>query len=270
MEIATVRRTLNHTLAELKRAIDNHAVAEPADLYALAWQQAADAPPSETREQRTRLQSYKEILASRRWRDEERRQAASAPPQVTVPPERTGVPRPRSVPFSDRAAEPAPTRKAVAWSSDGSDPLPAASPRQAGGQAGRPAARDRPSPRTAEPALLEAGRLWEIASELRPLLEQTARAGSTTGWPLIRKRLPGLPRLHRADQGVVLWLVDEDRREGEPLLSALVTVGNRQMPPSFPEVAEQLGLTTGRNAAQQQSAWSYEVLKVHQYWRHRR
>lgn len=52
MEIATVRRTLNHTLTELKRAIDRYAVAVAADLYALAWQQAAGAPPSETREQR--------------------------------------------------------------------------------------------------------------------------------------------------------------------------------------------------------------------------
>ncbi|MFJ5035963.1 hypothetical protein ACIQB5_50225, partial [Streptomyces sp. NPDC088560] len=47
MEIATVRRTLNHTLTELKRALDNYEVAPAADLYALAWQQAAGAPPSE-------------------------------------------------------------------------------------------------------------------------------------------------------------------------------------------------------------------------------
>ncbi|WP_409467269.1 hypothetical protein [Streptomyces sp. HC307] len=74
MEIATVRRMLNHTLTELKRAIDNYAVAEAVDLYALAWQQAAGAPPSETREHRALLQSYKEILGSRRWRKKERLQ----------------------------------------------------------------------------------------------------------------------------------------------------------------------------------------------------
>ncbi|MGW3209010.1 hypothetical protein [Streptomyces sp. NPDC001135] len=118
--------------------------------------------------------------------------------------------------------------------------------------------------------MLEAGQPWEIATELRPLLEQTARAGATTSWPAIRKRLPGLPRLHRDDESVLLWLVDEDRQEGEPLLSALVTVGDRQMHPRFPAIAEQLGLPTGRSASQQRTAWSYEVLKAHQHWRHRR
>lgn len=117
--------------------------------------------------------------------------------------------------------------------------------------------------------MLEAGRLWEIATALRPLLEQTARAGATTSWPAIRKRLPGLPRLHRDDESVILWLVDEDRQDGEPLLSALVTAGNRQMHPRFPAIAEQLGLATGRAALEQRTAWSYEVLKVHQHWRYR-
>ncbi|MCG3040714.1 hypothetical protein ACLIYM_02345 [Streptomyces fenghuangensis] len=118
--------------------------------------------------------------------------------------------------------------------------------------------------------MLEAGRLWEIATELRPLLVQTARAGATTSWPGIRKRLPDLPRLHRDDESVLLWLVDEDRQEGEPLLSALVTVGDRRMHPRFPAIAEQLGLFPGRTDAQQRTTWSYEVLKAHQHWRHRR
>ncbi|MGJ5832042.1 hypothetical protein [Streptomyces ossamyceticus] len=258
MEIATVRRTLNHTLTELQRAIDHHAVAEAADLYALAWQQAAQAPPSETREQRARLASYKEILGSSRWRDEERRQARDASPKAAPRPEQRAAPRPRP------GAEPAPTRPAVAWSSSPEPPATTTPER-------RPAAQAAPGsrPRTAEPALLDAGRLWEIATELRPLLEQTARDGATTNWPAIRKRLPGLPRLHRDDESVILWLVDEDRQDGEPLLSALVTVGNRQMHPRFPAIAEQLGLATGRATAQQRTAWSYEVLKVHQHWRYR-
>ncbi|WP_409467270.1 hypothetical protein [Streptomyces sp. HC307] len=113
-------------------------------------------------------------------------------------------------------------------------------------------------------------RLYEIAADLRPLLEETARAGATTSWPLIRKHLPGLPRLHRDDECVILWLVDEGRQEGEPLLAALVTVGNQQMRPRFPAVAEQLGLSCGADVAQQQTTWSYEVLKVHQHWRHQR
>lgn len=195
-------------------------MAEAADLYALAWQQAAQAPPSETRKQRARLASYKEILGSSRWRDD----PSPEPPATTTPARR-----------------------------------PAA-------QAAPAALGSRPSSRTAELAPLDAGRLWEIATELRPLLEQTARDGATTSWPAIRKRLPGLPRLHRDDEGVILWLVDEDRQEGEPLLSALVTVGNRQMHPRFPAIAEQLGRAT----AQQRTAWSYEVLKVHQHWRYRR
>ncbi|MFF4427441.1 hypothetical protein ACFY04_43215 [Streptomyces sp. NPDC001549] len=115
----------------------------------------------------------------------------------------------------------------------------------------------RPSRRN-EPTLLETGQLWEIATELRPLLEQTARAGSTNTWPQIHKRLPGLPglpRLHADDQCVLLWLVDEDGRKGEPLLSALVTVGDRQMHPRFPAVAEQLGWRCPAGT-RQHTAWS--------------
>lgn len=232
-------------------------MAEAADLYALAWQQAAQASPSETREQRARLASYKEILGSSRWRNEERRQARDASPKAGPRPEQRTAPRPRPV------AEPAPKRPAVAWSSS---PSPERRPAARAAPANRGS---RPSPRAAEPTLLDAGHLWEIATELRPLLEQTARDGATTNWPAIRKRLPTLPRLHRDDESVILWLADEDRQDGEPLLSALVTVGNRQMHPRFPAIAEQLGLATGRATAQQRIAWSYEVLKVHQHWRYR-
>ncbi|MER5917960.1 hypothetical protein ABT124_48780 [Streptomyces sp. NPDC001982] len=267
MEIATVRRVLNHTLTELKRAIDRHAVAAAADLYALAWQQAAGAPPSETRQQRALLQSYKEILASRRWQEAERLQASSAPSAPPSRPGRTTAAPPRP-PSASRAEKPKPvrssqqqdrTKKTVA---SRARPVPAAA-------AATPAAAERPS-RPAQPALLETARLYETATGLRPLLEETAKAGATTSWPLIRKRLPGLGRLHPDDESVILWLVDEDRQEGEPLLSALVTTGNRQMHPRFPVIAEHLGLPCGTNTAQQQTTWSYEVLKVHQHWRHRR
>lgn len=264
MEIATVRRTLNHTLTELKRAIDSHAVAEAADLYALAWQQAAGALPSETRQQRALLQSYKEILGSRRWREMERQQAAAAPSK-TPRPERTPVPPPR--PTADQ-----PKKQKSARASE-----PQARPAAPVSRTRRPETQPAPLAKTAhrpsrfeQPALLESARLYEIATGLRPLLEDTARAGATTSWALIRKRLPGLPRLHRDDECVILWLVDEDRHDGEPLLAALVTVGNRQMHPRFPAVAEQLGLSCGANTAQQQTTWSYEVLKAHQHWRHRR
>ncbi|MFE0008199.1 hypothetical protein [Streptomyces erythrochromogenes] len=68
---------------------------------------------------------------------------------------------------------------------------------------------------------------------------------------------------------MLLWLVDEDGRRGEPLLSALVTVGDRQIHPQFPAVAEQLGWTNPV-ATRPHTGWSYEVLRVHQHWRHRR
>ncbi|MCX5115240.1 hypothetical protein OOK13_43735 [Streptomyces sp. NBC_00378] len=82
--------------------------------------------------------------------------------------------------------------------------------------------------------------------------------------------MPALSRLHRDDESVLLWLVDEDRQKDEPLRLSLVTVGDRLMHPHFPQIADQRGLSTGRSRSEQRTAWSYEVLKVHQYWRHRR
>ncbi|MFJ3926330.1 hypothetical protein [Streptomyces sp. NPDC090022] len=278
MEIATVRRTLNHTLTELQRAIDRYAVAVAADLYALAWQQAAGAPPSETREQRAQLKDLKEMLGSRRWQEEERRQAAAAPPPSVPSQARPVSAAPRVLPDAARAGEPvvrSPRRKpssspAPRRSSVPPVPVsvPTPVPAPAPSPVGTPVVKAR-TPRRQEPALLETGQLWEIATELRPLLEQTARAGATVTWPQIHKRLPGLPRLHADDQCVLLWLVDEDGRKGEPLLSALVTVGDRQMHPRFPAVAEQLGWAAPAGT-RPDTAWSYEVLKVHQHWRHRR
>ncbi|MER6316617.1 hypothetical protein ABT237_23055 [Streptomyces sp. NPDC001581] len=272
MEIATVRRTLNHTLTELKRAIDRYAVVVAADLYALAWQQAAGAPPSETREQRAQLKDFKEILGSRRWREEERRQAAAAPLMSVPPQPEQAVAAARVQPDVARAGD-------SVVRSPGRMITPSASPRRSVASPQAPACIPDPVPvpvpvvksrpaRSKEPALLETGQLWEIATELRPLLEQTARVGSTTTWPQVHRRLPGLPRLHADDQCVLLWLVDEDGRKEEPLLSALVTVGDRQMHPRFPAVAEQLGWRCPAGTPQH-TAWSYEVLKVHQRWRHR-
>ncbi|MFJ5635331.1 hypothetical protein ACIQF5_22180 [Streptomyces goshikiensis] len=278
MEIATVRRTLNHTLTELKRAIDRYAVAVAADLYALAWQQAAGAPPSETREQRAQLKDLKEILGSRWWQDEERRQAAAAAPKaVPSQPKQAVAAAPGVRPDVAQAGERvvrssrrkvSPSAAPRHSSAPPQVPVPVPEPTPIPARVVAPVVKGR-RPRREEPALLETGQLWEIATELRPLLEQTARAGSTTTWPQIHKRLPGLPRLHADDQCVLLWLVDEDGRKGEPLLSALVTVADRQMHPRFPAVAEQLGWTTP-GGSRPHTAWSYEVLRVHQHWRHRR
>ncbi|GGU41371.1 hypothetical protein [Streptomyces violascens] len=228
-------------------------------LYELAWGQASQAPPSETRQQRARLKTLKDILGSPGWREEERRLAAERhdPQPVSTP--RPRVSRPRPVAPSVPAADP------VVRSSNDAAEKPG--PRPAG-VAPVPAVSRRPR-RAAGPALLELGRLWELATDLRPLLEQTARAGATIGWPAIRKRLPGLPVLQRDDECLLLWLVDEDRQTGEPLLSALVTAGDRQMHPRFPEVAEELGLPAGRTPGEQHATWGYEVLKTHQHRRHR-
>ncbi|MFJ6852968.1 hypothetical protein ACIQM3_20975 [Streptomyces sp. NPDC091271] len=126
-------------------------------------------------------------------------------------------------------------------------------------------AQGRPAPREGQPGHLGAGRLAELATDLRPLLEQSARAGGTTTWAVIRKRLPALTSLHRDDESVLLWLVDDDRDQSEPLLSAVVTVGDRQMHPRFPTIAEQLGVPAGHSSTQQRSTWNYEVLRAHRH-----
>jgi hypothetical protein len=260
MEIARLHRNLDHTLLDLQRAVERYAVAEATGLYSLAWSQVAEAPPSETRKQREELQAFKKVLNSASWQEEGRRRAATADVRQDHPPRQRSTVRPSARPTEKRASDHVPHHDAKPAKGTG---VNRPSSHVAGSGSRTPAHRD-------EPPLLETGQLSEIATELRPLLEQTARMGATTSWSRIRKRLPALPRLHRDDQSVILWLVDEERREEEPLLCALVTVGDRQMHPRFPVIAEQLGLPCSGTAAQQQMTWSYEVLKAHQYWRHRR
>jgi hypothetical protein len=130
-----------------------------------------------------------------------------------------------------------------------------------------------PRPRTArngETTRLDAGCLLRIATELRPVLIEVAREGTLVTWPQLRRRKCGLPRLHRDDLTSVLWLVDEDREVlDEPRLSALVTVADRRMHPSFAEIARRSDRDLN-DAARVGSVWSLEVLKTHQHWRHRR
>ncbi|MCI3151490.1 hypothetical protein ELQ39_06845 [Streptomyces sp. GB4-14] len=260
MDVARLHRNVNHILLDLQRAVDTYAVAEAADLYGLAWSQVAEAPPSETRKQREELQAFKKVINSASWLEEGRRRAATAEVRHEPPAGQRSTARPGRRPAAKRANGQVPRREAKPATETAAHRAP--SPADGSG-ARTPVRRD-------EPPLLGTGQLSEIATELRPLLEQTARMGATTTWSRISKRLPGLPRLHRDDQSVILWLVDEERREGEPLLCALLTVGDRQMHPRFPVIAEQLGLPCSGTAAQQRMTWSYEVLKVHQYWRHRR
>ncbi|MFF2205241.1 hypothetical protein [Streptomyces sp. NPDC058145] len=267
MDVASLHRRLSYTLLDLERAIERHAVAEATDLHALAWLQVAEAPPSESRKQRQQLQSFKAVLNSRSWQEEGRRRAAAETQRVVIPgPTTTARPSTRPAEKPARLRPPRLAKKppkVTGVSRSQPQPRPQSQSHAAVSVPHRPA-------RPAAPPLLEAGRLSEISTELRPLLEQIARMGATTSWSLILKRLPALPRLHRDDESVILWLVDEDRQQGEPLLSALVTVGNRQMHPRFPVIAGQLGLPYSGNPTEQQTAWSYEVLRVHQYWRYKR
>ncbi|MER6434703.1 hypothetical protein ABT272_45545 [Streptomyces sp900105245] len=104
------------------------------------------------------------------------------------------------------------------WSSDRAAEKPTLL-RPGGRSAAQPGPTAPASARTAKvpkPALLEPSALGEIAIQLRPLLGQIAQACATSTYPAIRKRLPGLSRLHRDDESVILWLLNEERREGEP------------------------------------------------------
>lgn len=269
MDIARIRRSLNGTLTELQRAIERFDVPKAADLFEWAWHQASQAPPRETREQRAQLKALKEILGSRQWRDAERRLTTQEPRPIDA------EPTPRQKRTKRPVSEPKPlVRPKVVWSSDtaragGAEPEnpsdPQATPAAKATSKTPPVPARRP---VQPPNRLGAGRLSELATDLRPLLEQTARAGTTTTWTAIRKRLPALACVDRDDESLLLWLVDGERATGEPLLSALVTVGDRQMHPRFPAISEQLGFAAVPNGTQR-SAWSYEVLKAHQFWRHR-
>ncbi|MEU5520875.1 hypothetical protein ABZ759_09320 [Streptomyces sp. NPDC047860] len=260
MDVARLHRNVNHILLDLQRAVERYAVAEATGLYALAWSQVAEAPPSETRKQREELQAFKKVLNSASWLEEGRRRAATAEIRQEPPAGQRFTARPGRRPAAKRANGHVSRREAKPAKEPAANRT--SSPTSGSGA--------RTPVRREEPPLLGTGQLSEIATDLRPLLEQTARMGATTTWSRISKRIPGLPLLHRDDQSVILWLVDEERRKGEPLLCALLTVGDRQMHPRFPVIAEQLGLPCSGTAARQQMAWSYEVLKVHQYWRHRR
>ncbi|MFD4825146.1 hypothetical protein [Streptomyces rubiginosohelvolus] len=270
MDIARIRRSLNGTLTELQRAIERFDVPKAADLFEWAWHQASQAPPRETREQRAQLKALKEVLGSRQWRDAERRLATQEQPRTVEaePARQKRTKRP--------ASEPEPlVRPKVVWSSDtarvgGQVPVNPSDPQATPAVKATSKALPVPARQAVQPlSRLGAGRLSELATDLRPLLEQTARAGATTTWTAIRKRLPALASVNRDDESLLLWLVDDERATGEPLLSALVTVGDRQMHPRFPAISEQLGFAAVPNGTQR-SAWSYEVLKTHQFWRHRR
>ncbi|WP_431969121.1 hypothetical protein [Actinacidiphila sp. bgisy160] len=251
---------LNTTLAELKRAVRDYDQVGAADLYALAWHKAADIPVSASREQRSALREIRETIDSQAWKQRSREEAARSqqPASAVAPP-----PQPKTTPRArpQRSARPESTTRTPIRQS-ASDQGRAVEPRQS-----RSDASSQPASEQHEAIeLLPLGQLLEIASQVRPVLTRIARDRALVTWSDLRQRIHGLPRLSLENQAAVLVLVDQDSDGDEPLLSALVTVGNGQMHPHFPVIVEFLGRG---DAKQVRTAWSSEVLKVRQWWRHR-
>jgi len=112
--------------------------------------------------------------------------------------------------------------------------------------------------------------LADIARALRTVLENVARHQSTITWSGLRQRLDRqLPHLHPDDQGEALVMVDRNTPSDEPLLSALITVGDRQIHPLYRHVGYSLGRELPRPENGLQSQWQMEVLRLHALWRHR-
>ncbi|MGW6614966.1 hypothetical protein ACWGA0_16090 [Streptomyces erythrochromogenes] len=112
--------------------------------------------------------------------------------------------------------------------------------------------------------------LADIASALRAVLEDVARHQTTITWSGIRQRMSrDLPRLHPDDQGEALVLVDRDTPSDEPLLAALIVVGDREIHPLYRHVAFSLDRELPLPENGLQSRWQMDVLRLHTLWRHR-
>lgn len=112
--------------------------------------------------------------------------------------------------------------------------------------------------------------LAEIACALRKVLENVARHQSTITWSGLRQRLDRqLPHLHPDDQGEVLVMVDRNTPSDEPLLSALITVGDRHIHPLYRHVGYSLGRQLPGPEDGLQSQWQMDVLRLHSLWKHR-
>ncbi|MFF8779240.1 hypothetical protein ACF07W_18420 [Streptomyces sp. NPDC015140] len=121
----------------------------------------------------------------------------------------------------------------------------------------------RPVPR------LEQGALVPLAAQVRTLLQDAARAGTTLTWGDLRLRLGGaLPYLHPDDQGELLVMVDQQTRAEEPLLAALVTGADLSPHGLYRHVLR----SHGRDRVPDESLetdWQMEVFRLYQLWRHR-
>ncbi|MFF8571368.1 hypothetical protein ACF06L_09095 [Streptomyces sp. NPDC015408] len=116
---------------------------------------------------------------------------------------------------------------------------------------------------------LEQGALVPLAAQVRTLLQDAARAGTTLTWGDLRLRLGGaLPYLHPDDQGELLVMVDQQTRAEEPLLAALVTGADLSPHGLYRHVLR----SHGRDRVPDESLetdWQMEVFRLYQLWRHR-
>ncbi|MCZ2526194.1 hypothetical protein [Streptomyces sp. HB2AG] len=122
----------------------------------------------------------------------------------------------------------------------------------------------------AEAERLAGERLDRLAEAVRDILVKTAKAQSTTTWSAIRHQLGSLlPWLHTDDQGEILVRADRETPDDEPLLSALIVVGDHVMHPLYRHVAYSLGRDVPVSDEELAGQWAMDVLKVHACWRHR-
>ncbi|MFD5966763.1 hypothetical protein ACFWGR_11100 [Streptomyces sp. NPDC060311] len=134
-----------------------------------------------------------------------------------------------------------------------------------------------PVDRTVEPALgegravtrLDREALEPLASRVRTLLQDAARAGTTMTWRDLRRRMGGeLPYLHPDDQGEILVMVDRETPANEPLLAALAAGADLSPHALYRHVRYSLG----RKCVPEMSLemhWRIEVFQLYQLWRHR-
>ncbi|WPW29439.1 hypothetical protein P6B95_20020 [Streptomyces atratus] len=113
--------------------------------------------------------------------------------------------------------------------------------------------------------------VFQMASAVRAVLEQTARGQALTTWGELRRRLGEsvLPHLHPDDQGEVLVAVELDTPADEPLLSSLIVVGGGEIHPLCRNVAFSLGRDVPLSDVALRSEWAVDVLRLRALWKHR-
>ncbi|MFB6774420.1 hypothetical protein [Streptomyces sp. NPDC056337] len=139
--------------------------------------------------------------------------------------------------------------------------------RVVGSPTGRTAAAVSEGRRTA--SRLEQDALAPLAAQVRTLLQDAARAGTTLTWGDLRRRLGGaLPYLHPDDQGELLVMVDQETGADEPLLATLVTGADLSPHGLYRHVRH----SHGRERISDEfleTDWQMEVFRLYQLWRHR-